>query len=76
MQMLTDLTDSGPGPDYIRYSGWACAPLRARQALYIAYWLWIGGGPLPQDFNYSFLCLLAKGSKVEDSRMVVREVGR
>jgi endonuclease/exonuclease/phosphatase family metal-dependent hydrolase len=72
MEILGKLADSGAGPDGIRYSAWTRAPFRVRQILYLGYRSWLAGFQLPEDFNYAYLCLLAKGQNPEGEAQTIR----
>ena len=72
MEVLAKLVDSGPGPDGIRYSGWVRAPFRVKQILYLGYRSWLSGQSLPADFNYAYLCLLAKGTNPDGETLTIR----
>eukprot|EP00973_Karenia_brevis_P094633 12423413-Karenia_brevis.AAC.1 len=71
-EIVNNLVESAPGPDGIRYSAWSKDPYRVKQILYVAYRSWIAGHALPEDFNYAFLCLLAKEHHVADADRVLR----
>ena len=69
---LRNTNDTSPGPDGLPYCAWRNAPAAAVRILYEGYRTWIRDGLLPNDFNFSFLAVLPKGSESDDSAGISR----
>ena len=70
--MIRELPDSACGPDGIPYSAWRHAPTQALYILYRLYCSLFTDVEVAEDFNYSWLVLLAKGEHGEDDQIVAR----
>ena len=70
--IVSELPDSACGPDGIPYAAWRHAPTDALWALYRLYCSLFTGADVAEDFNYSWLMLLAKGDHNDDGRIVAR----
>ena len=72
MEMIRELPDSACGPDGIPYAAWRHAPTHALRILYHLYCSLFTNAEVADDFNYSWLVLLAKGEHEEDDQIVAR----
>ena len=72
LSIIRNLKDSACGPDGIPYSAWKHAPEQAIYMLYRLYCSLFGDDDLSDDFNFSWLVLLAKGEDLSDSSGVTR----
>ena len=70
--MVRDLKDSACGPDGIPNAAWANAPEAAIYMLYQLYCSLFVDVDMAEDFNHSWLVLLAKGELAEDAAVVAR----
>jgi hypothetical protein len=75
MKVIASTADTAPGPDGVPYAAWRNAPKEVLQILFDVYKLWIQGGEVPDDFNYSYLALIPKGSHDDDPRLLARAPG-
>jgi len=71
-EMIQSTSNSAPGPDGIPFAVWRCCPELFREALYTMYVELLDGRQLPDEFNYSFLALTAKGNQPNDAELVAR----
>lgn len=72
LEVVRALGDSACGPDGIPYAAWANAPDSAIYILYRLYCSLFVKGNVAEDFNHSWLVLLAKGEQLSDPQLVAR----
>jgi hypothetical protein len=72
VEIVRELPDSACGPDGVPYSAWKHASEDALRVLYRLYCSLFTETQVAEDFNYSWLILLAKGEQPEDDRVVAR----
>ena len=70
--IIQELPDSACGPDGIPYSAWRHASVQAVLILYRMYCSLFTDENIADDFNYSWLVLLAKGEHDDDDDLVAR----
>ena len=72
VKLVRELPDSACVPDGIPYSAWRHASDEAIVVLYCLYCSLFTKDEVAEDFNYSWLVLLAKGEHDDDSKLVAR----
>ena len=70
--IVRGLPDSACGPDGIPYAAWRNASERVIYRLYLLYCSLFTGDEVADDFNFSWLVLLAKGEHDQDGELVAR----
>ena len=75
LTIVRGLPDSACGPDGIPYSGWKHASDGAVYVLYRLYCSLFTDEEIAEDFNYSWLILLAKGGHRDDDAVLARAPG-
>ena len=72
VEIVRELPDSACGPDGVPYSAWKHASKDALKVLYRVYCSLFTEAQVAEDFNHSWLVLLAKGGHAEDDHIVAR----
>jgi hypothetical protein len=72
VEIVRKLPDTACGPDGVPYSAWRHASNQALFVLYRLYCSLFTQDPVAEDFNYSWLVLLAKGANDDDDTIVAR----
>ena len=72
VEIVRSLPDTACGPDGVPYSAWRHASNQAVFVLYRLYCTLFTTVPVAEDFNYSWLVLLAKGDHDDDDNLVAR----